>query len=134
MRGGAILGVSPNHVSGILCLLLADVVRVSWVERPLCVLEDAVLVLNAESLVLLLVQPDEELTRVDGGLAAAPLNEVLEALGILQDGADGAQAESLEAWLTDLGEVEQNVDALDVEEVELGSLIAKHGVRQAVDH
>lgn len=70
---------------------------------------------------------------VVGGLRTIPLDEVLEALRVFKDSADGAQNVSLEALLAVFSKIEQHVYAFDVEEMNLATLVAEDTVRQAVD-
>ena len=50
---------------------------------------------------------------------AVPFDEVLEALWILKNRAEAAQRQPLERVLAPFDQVEQHLDALDVQEVQL---------------
>ena len=112
---------------------LPDVETRVRVERPLDIQEDAVIGHDTEPLVFVSVQLDEKLRSIHVCLPAIPLDEVTEALRVLQDRANIRQAEPLQAHLTRLGQIQQHVDAVNVEEVQLRPFVAEDGVRKAIE-
>lgn len=93
------------------------IVGASWVQWPFNILEHALLDLNSKSLVFFFVKPDQQLACIDGGLATAPLHEVLETFWILKNGADGAQAHSSETLFAGLSQVQENINTLNIQEM-----------------
>lgn len=74
-------------------LFLSVVVGVVWIQGPLGVEEHAVVVLNPKPLILFLIQSDKQLAGVDRRFGAVPFDEILEAFGVFEDGADAAEDE-----------------------------------------
>ena len=62
-----------------------------------------------------------------------PLHKVLETFLVLKDGAEAAERDTFERVVTVLDKVKQDLDTLNVKEVQLGSLVAKDGVLEAVE-
>ena len=61
-----------------------------------------------------------------------PLHKVLEALLVLQDCAQAAQADSLQSVITVLDQIEEDLNALNVEEVHLRTLVTIDSVLEVV--
>jgi len=61
-----------------------------------------------------------------------PLHEVLEALLVLENGAKTAETDPLESVITILDQIKKDLDAFDIEEVQLGALVAIDGVLETI--
>ena len=77
------------------------------------------MILDSKSLIFILVELDEHLTGVLACLGTGPFDKILEALGVLKNGADSAETASLEACIACLSEIKKDIDSLDIQEVKL---------------
>ena len=111
--------------------VLLNQVRQFGEQRSGYVLQNALLKLNSETLVFLVVEFDEKLGCVERRTMRIPLDEVLETLGVFEDGAQTAQSDSLQRILTPFKQIKQNLDSLNVEQVEFRAFVSKNGVLEA---
>ena len=123
---------SAHAVDLILTRVLLDQVAQLGKQRSLNILQDTLIELDTEPDVLLLVELDHQLGCVERALVRVPLHEVLEALLILQNGAEAAKTDPFERVITILDQVKQDLHALNVQEVQLGALIPIDSILQAV--
>ena len=124
---------SAHAVDLILTRVLLDQVAQLGKQRSLNILQDTLIELNAKPDVFLLVELDHQLGRVERALVRVPLHEVLEALLILQNGAEAAKTDPFERVITILDQVQQDLHALNVQEVQLGALVPIDSILQAVE-
>ena len=121
--GARLLVVAAGHLADgsdvVIVGILHDQVAQLRQQRSLNILQDALVEAHAKARVLLLVELDEELRGVERALVAVPLEEVLMGLLVLEDGAKAAQGDALQSVVADLNQVEQDLNALDIEEVQL---------------
>ena len=64
---------------------------------------------------------------------AVPLHEVLEALLVLENGAQAAQRDAFERVVTRFNQVKKDLNTLNVEEVQLGPLVAIDSILEAIE-
>ena len=81
-------------------------------------MKDAFLETNTESGILLRVELDEELGRIERALVAVPLHKVLVALLVFENRAKAAEGDALECVVTALDQVKEDLNTFNVQEVQ----------------